>query len=166
MVAEIRWTRPDDDREVRVEVIRRAWHAAYSHIFSTHEIDAVFNGAIEMSGAWTDRRTRSAGTLVAVDHDEVVGITSLGLLEPGVGEVAALYVLPERQGTGIGRQMWHAGLNVLAHRGASTLEVWTLADGPARGFYEHLGCRLAGEADFALGDHIVEAVGYVADTAG
>ena len=33
-------------------------------------------------------------------------------------------------------------------------------DGTARGFYEHQGCTLIGEAGFSLGDHTVTAVGY------
>ena len=156
----IRWTEPEADRKARVEVIRRAWHDAYAALFEAEEIEAIFNGEIEMRGTWTKRRSQSAGVLVADAAGEVVGIASLGILEPGVGEVAALYVLPERQGKGVGVQLWEASLSVFRHRAMHHVEVWTLAAAAARKFYEARGCELVGEGEFAVADHVLPAVGY------
>ncbi len=163
MPVEIRWTDPIADRDARVDIVRCAWHAAYTEIFSTAEIDAAFDGDITMGGDWTARRTAAAGTLVAQADGVVIGLVSLGILESGIGEIAALYLRPEWQGRGAGQQLWDAGLAVLEHRGLTHLEVWTLAGALARGFYEHQGCVQIGEAVVWLGTHSVPAVGYGRD---
>jgi GNAT superfamily N-acetyltransferase len=158
--AEIRWTDPVADRDARIDVVRRAWHGAYASLLTHEEIDAVFDGSTTIRGEWLARRTGAAGTLVATVDGTVVGLVGLGLMEPGCGEVAALFVVPEHQGAGIGGRLWDAGLAVFRHRGLSRAEVWTMAAAEARGFYEHKGGVLAGEARIWVGDRRLDAVGY------
>ena len=160
MPAQIRWTDPIGDHRARVDVVRRAWHGAYAHILGAERIDALFDGDLTMAGDWTRRRSAPVGTLVAVAGDQVVGVAGLGLMEPGVGEVAALFVAPEWQGSGIGGALWDAGLAVFRHRELERVEVWTFTAAQARGFYEHKGCALIGEGSVDVGDQRIDAVGY------
>ncbi len=61
------------------------------------------------------------------------------------GEVHALYVDPNRHGSGIGRSLLQQLSGCLADRGATSMKIGVLtANQDARGFYEALGGQLAG----------------------
>ena len=79
----------------------------------------------------------------------------------GGGELFAIYVLPERQATGIGRRLWQAAAEHLVGLGFEELAIWVLAgNGPARRFSERQGALPFGERDFPVGEGIVPEVGY------
>jgi ribosomal protein S18 acetylase RimI-like enzyme len=61
-------------------------------------------------------------------------------------EIGALYVLPHRQGQGVGGSLLRAAAGVLADLGFSSIRLEVLtANLPARGFYEALGGREIGQ---------------------
>ncbi|MFN8443444.1 MAG: GNAT family N-acetyltransferase [Caldilineaceae bacterium] len=84
------------------------------------------------------------------DRDEVVGVVVGHPTEtPQVGELSALYVRPEAQGQGIGRQLVQAAAAHLAAMGCTELHIATLAaNAPARRFYEAIGGTVVGEREF------------------
>lgn len=62
-----------------------------------------------------------------------------------VGEVNAIYVLPEHQGSGIGAALLTTALDVLAERRLDPVALWVLADNtPSRRFYERMGFAFDG----------------------
>ena len=64
-------------------------------------------------------------------------------------EIAALYVLPDRRGEGIGGSLLRAAAGELATRGFTSLRVCVLtANLPARGFYEAMGGEEHGRSTF------------------
>lgn len=64
-------------------------------------------------------------------------------------EIAALYVLPDRQGQGIGRLLLQEAASELATLGFSVLHIGVLtANLPARAFYEAMGGREIGRRTF------------------
>ena len=64
-------------------------------------------------------------------------------------QIDALYVLPERQGQGIGRRPLQAAATELAALGPSTLHIGVLtANLPARRFYEAIGGHEIGQRVF------------------
>ncbi|GAC1342276.1 MAG: hypothetical protein NVSMB29_13800 [Candidatus Dormibacteria bacterium] len=156
----IRPTSPEGDREARAEVVRRSWEVAYRDIFSRAEIGRVFDGSLSLAGDWTKRRSAPAGTLVAELAGEVVGVSNLALLEPGVGELAALYVLPQHQGHGVGSRLWDATLAALGARGCTRMEVWTLTRADAWRFYAARGCTRLGDSVLWVGEHSEPVAGY------
>ncbi len=159
----IRPSHSEDERAARGELVRQTWEIAYREIFSRAEIRRVFEGSLRLAGDWTARRTAPGTTLVAEDQGRLVGVAGLGFLEPGVGELAALYVLPGHQGKGIGLQLWEAALAELRAMGCATMEVWTLARAEARSFYEARGCLLMRQGVLRLGAHAESVLGYRLD---
>jgi len=137
----IRPEHPDDlDAVAALHV--RAWQAGYAGILPAAVLDAL------SAPAWAERRReRRAGgtvhTLVATDGP-VAGFVTLGPYrekpEPGVGEIYAIYLEPERVGTGVGRALMTAALDELRARGFRTVRLWVLeANHRARRFYERAG---------------------------
>jgi ribosomal protein S18 acetylase RimI-like enzyme len=85
---------------------------------------------------------------VATEAGAVLGLVMGTVGGEGRGEVNALYVVPERQRHGIGRQLLSASLETLGGAGASSVEVVVLAaNAPARRFYEALGARDLGPTE-------------------
>jgi ribosomal protein S18 acetylase RimI-like enzyme len=99
--------------------------------------------------------------LIEVDDNEgLVGIL-FGLpandgASREVAEIAALYVLPEMQGRGVGRQLLRAAADRFMELGLSTLNIAVLSTNePARGFYEALGGTDVGERTFDEEGHLL-----------
>jgi GNAT superfamily N-acetyltransferase len=76
------------------------------------------------------------------------------------GEVYTLYVAPESQGSGLGRQLLLALFARLVHCGHRSALVWVVRANPARFFYECLGGKLVLHRPIPVGGEPVEAVGY------
>jgi GNAT superfamily N-acetyltransferase len=76
-----------------------------------------------------------------------------------VGELYAIYALPEAWGTGAGRTLIRAGVQALREAGYRAAILWVLEDNPrARHFYEREGWELDGAAkeDDFLGIRVAE----------
>src|SRR5919202_5154316 len=93
----------------------RTWQAVYAGIMPAEVLDGLDPGAF----AESRRRRGPAGarTLVAEDGGRIVGFVSFGPHRPqhggdecveGIGEIYAIYVAPERWGTGAGRALMDA----------------------------------------------------------
>ncbi len=79
----------------------------------------------------------------------VLGTEAEGDTSGSTAQVDALYVLPDRQGQGIGRRLLQAAATELAALGFSTLHIGVLtANLPARRFYEAIGGHEIGQRMF------------------
>jgi len=99
--------------------------------------------------------------LVATDSATVVGLVMGTVGDHRDGEVNALYVLPEHQGRGVGRQLLLASFDRLWATGARSVSIVVLAaNAPARRFYERMGGSEAGPAEVEEDDDFLPAVAY------
>lgn len=80
--------------------------------------------------------------LAALQEEEVVGFASGGKErgdhEPGTGELYAIYLLPEVQRQGIGRQLFLACADRLGQMGFKRMVLYCLAENLHQGFYSSL----------------------------
>ena len=89
-------------------------------------------------------------TLVADAAGLVVGFAQLGPMrvessDPRLGELFAIYVLPDASGRGVGRALMVEVVNRLAADGFEEAVLWVLEDNPrTRGFYELAGWHADG----------------------
>jgi len=98
-------------------------------------------------GSWysPESLTRAVGApgsslLVAESRGEVVGFAQFVRRGPDTAELTRIYVLPDRQRGGIGRQLLDAGLAEFAGEGVKQLTVEVERDNRnGRGFYERAG---------------------------
>ena len=137
-----------------------AWRSAYAAILP-HRV---------LLGMTYERQTRdwsriigdaAQQAMVAAEADDgVVGVTSFGLARRGdrpasglfaaeqdakAGEIYTLYVQPEFQDRGIGRQLLTAAFAALAGNGYRCSFLWVLRDNPSRYFYERVGGEIVAE---------------------
>jgi GNAT superfamily N-acetyltransferase len=144
----------DADIDAVAAMTVRTWQAGYAGIMPAEVLEGL--DAAEFAEA---RRPRNAPpgarTLVAEDAGTIVGFVSFGPHRrqngeyvDGIGEIYAIYVAPERWGTGAGRALIIAARNALAGAGRSELRLWVLAENHrARRFYERAGMAPDGARD-------------------
>jgi GNAT superfamily N-acetyltransferase len=130
-----------DDADAIARVQERTWQAAYRHVFPVEELD---RGGFIRPERWRDRLAHPpAGwsTFVAETDGTVTGFAAVGPSrdERGVGELYAIYVLPDRWSTGTGLALLErAELELRRDYAEATL--WVLEGNPrARRFYERAG---------------------------
>jgi ribosomal protein S18 acetylase RimI-like enzyme len=130
------------------EIHVRAWRAAYRGQLPDEYLDGLSVEERLSQHEWTIRNPRETWRLwVAEDDGSVVGFAVTGPSEDAdaddsTGEVYAIYLDPDRVGTGIGRRLFEHAVEDLGARGFATATLWVLeANERARRFYERAGWR-------------------------
>jgi len=156
---------PADARAIaRIHV--ETWRTTYPGLLPDRAlIDMTVDGkAHSWRHALARPETASAVLLAELPEDGVIGFASAGRSRhanlPFAGEVQTLYVLPDWQNQGIGRQLLEGCFAVLRGGGLVSAVVWVLADNPARYFYERMGGRRAGERDETLWGALLHEIAY------
>ena len=116
--------------------------------------------------SWTSYVARSpADILVATgEKGAVIGFGNCGIQRGGVpdlaGEIFTLYVAPDHQGQGIGRQLLMGLFRRLIRRDLASAVVWVLAQNPSRFFYGRLGGVAVAQRAIDIGGAKVDAIAY------
>lgn len=76
------------------------------------------------------------------------------------GEIHMLYVHPDAQNRGVGRNLLLALFDVLVAAGQRSALVWVLRANPARHFYARLGATLVLHRRIPVGGEDIDALGY------
>jgi ribosomal protein S18 acetylase RimI-like enzyme len=139
------------------EVYVDAWRSAYAGVVPDRVL--VGMSCEQQTREWAyliRRRSEDHTVMVAAEIGHgLVGVTSFGTSresqgiparafnggESGktAGEIFTLYVQPDFQERGIGRQLLSAAFSALRQRGLERGFLWVLRDNPARFFYERMG---------------------------
>ena len=143
-----------------------SWRATYRGLVPDGYLAqlSVASRARTWSAILSDHESGSV-TFVAEDEAEnAVGFASGGPERTGdpihMGELYALYVLPEWHGCGIGRHLVTRIAARLIGDGKTTMVIWVFADNPARRFYERLGGTPVGAKTVTLGFKALVEVAY------
>jgi ribosomal protein S18 acetylase RimI-like enzyme len=161
----IRQARLADARAIgRIEV--ETWRSTYAGMLP----DRVLLGMSEQrqTASWAGfLRHRPGDVYVAEPGAAAPRVQGFGNCGPQrepafgfAGEIYTLYVAPESQGQGLGRQLLLALFARLVHCGHRSALIWVVRANPARFFYERLGGKLVLNRSIPLGGAPVEAAGY------
>lgn len=146
--------RPDDAAAI-CDVRDRAWLEAYpskAHGITREDIllnaqgpDGVFvpRRITYWKEQFTHGREGALGTIVARQDGKVVGYADPQVDERGRRRIGAMYVVPESQGLGIGRQLMQQALEALGRDQDIYLEVVAYNQN-AINFYQHFGFVMTG----------------------
>lgn len=154
----VRRAEPGDAVAV-AEVHTRTWQAAYEHVFGAERLAGIDPG--RRSAAW--RRAIEGGEDVFVWEagGRLVAFVSTGPSRDleDVGELYAIYALPEAWGSGAAPALMRAAVDALRAAGFREAILWVLDDNPrARRFYEREGWSPDGavKEDDLLGVRVAE----------
>ncbi len=142
-----------------------SWRTTYKGIVPQRIIDSFTYE--EREELWRRALSPGSRSFVYVAEDEsgqVVGFASGGPAQQDApnhaGELYAIYLLRERQGRGIGRQLFEAVVRELVNRGLYSMAIWVLVDNPACGFYEAMGGRKVYHRQEEADGGVLDEVGY------
>lgn len=164
---EIRRALADDALGVATVHVR-SWQAAYRGLLPDPYLDQldVERRRVGWTRAIAETDWPRGGTLVAAEANaNVVGFANVGPARDDdvdplvVGELAAIYALPAVWGSGVGRRLMVAAVNVLRDAGNAEAILWVLeGNDRAQRFYEIGGWQLDGAAkDVVIADtHLAE----------
>ncbi len=162
----IRWGSVDDAHDVAVVHVD-AWRAAYRGLLPDQLLDEL--SVDSRAKSWTSWLTRSLKgmptdgedgpshrLLVAHDAGEVLGWAPFGagrdLGDEGRGELAGLYVHPDRWRRGVGAALLHRVVQELRASGSEECYLWVLAGNVrALTFYERHEWRADGREKIITG---------------
>ncbi len=155
-----------DDAPALAWIRTASWRAAYRDIIPARALERIAaHDAGRMSRAVTQRRPGHALWLACDPDDTALGYVWLAPQTdrrlPFLGEVIELYLHPQWQRRGIGRQLLvHAIWSAIA-MGLQPVMLWALADNrAARGFYEGLGGVAVEQRPIELGGRVLQTVAY------
>jgi ribosomal protein S18 acetylase RimI-like enzyme len=156
-----------NDAEALAVVHVRTWQEAYRGKVPQEYLDRLDLSQRQQGWRQSIQQDRApAGTLV-FEHEGagVVGFISVSPCRDTdadpqlVGEIQAVYLLPEYWGRGVGRLLMEAGMRRLADAGYREIILWVLeTNGRARRFYEAGGWHADGltKTDDSRGFPLVE----------
>jgi ribosomal protein S18 acetylase RimI-like enzyme len=153
-----------DDAAAIANVHVATWRTAYRGLLPDDFLASLTEAGYKER--W--RRNLSEGTsrvYVAEEGSRVVGFASGGRERAGEdgfsGELYAIYVLPESQHLGHGRQLVRAMAGGLREMGLADMIVWVLRDNAAgRKFYEGLGGVYIRTQPITIGPALLQEVSY------
>ncbi len=141
----------------------RALMVTYRGIDPQEWLDSLPSQLREREERWTDRLTRLPEEPVLVAEVPPAGIVGFAVggpaRKPSYGydaELISLYLLPEHQRRGIGRELTRQLVRALLTRGFERVLVRVLTANPARLFYERLGAYPIGTTTVEVGGATLE----------
>jgi GNAT superfamily N-acetyltransferase len=153
-----------DDAEAIARIEVETWRATYAGILP----DRVLIGMSErrQRGAWTGMIRYRPGDVIVVEQGEagIVGFGNCGPQRdpalPYPGEIFTLYVAPDAQNRGVGRQLVGALFERLCVGGRNAALIWVIRANPSRFFYERIGGKFVMTRRIRVGGEPVEAIAY------
>jgi GNAT superfamily N-acetyltransferase len=133
-----------EDASAIARVHTRSWQVAYAHAFPEEALNAIsVERRADDWARWLGAVPPRAAILVAEVNGDVAGFASVGSAreeDESTGELYAIYVDPDRWGTGVGRALIAEAEQRLRSASFREAILWVLDDNPrARRFYEAAG---------------------------
>ena len=132
---------------------QQIWPVAYGAILSKEQLEYMLDMSYSPDSL-TDQITKQHHHFLIAELDEdAVGFASFSVTEDeGVHKLHKIYVLPQTQGTGVGRALLSFVTEQILEEGATTLRLNVNRHNKARDFYEKQGFQVTKEVDIEIGN--------------
>ena len=158
----IRPAMPADIKGI-TEVARHTWDVTYAQSIAPRNRRQFLDRAYTLPSLREAIRREPGWFFVAIQGEIVVGFAQYVRRSDGQGELVRIYVHPNHQRRGIGRDFLAIGLAEMVASGIDQCYVSTETNNTAaRAFYERFGFRLHREYGRFLGEQIIRLVEYTA----
>jgi ribosomal protein S18 acetylase RimI-like enzyme len=154
-----------DDAAAIARVHIESWRAAYRGIVPQAHLDGM--SLADRTERWEVQLAGDPAVATFVADEGAAGVVGFANGGPcrsdgldSDGELYAIYLLPARWRSGLGRLLMRAVVDELRARGMASLSVWVLRDNIACRFYEALGGVRAGEREHFVGGACLPKVAY------
>lgn len=145
------------------QVHLESWRAAYRGIIPHTQLEQMI--ARRGDEWWKRAISRGTHVLVIKFNDAIAGYATVGINRartlPYEGEVYELYLRPEYQGIGLGKQLFQTARRALSEYGLKNNVLWVLGDNQrACHFYESMGGVLVARSTENFGDKSLRKLAY------
>ena len=171
LLTRLKYAQPKD-AHVLSELFSTSWRGAYRGIIPHKQLEAIIN---YRNTKWWAKTLAGTHNLIIITFDEtVIGYANFGQLRnlppvnlhipPGnhTGEIMELYLSPDYQGLGFGRQLFIAACTELRKRKMQKLLVWALSkNNIACDFYTQLGGKKCAQTEERFGTAMLKKTGFL-----
>ncbi|MDU0371763.1 GNAT family N-acetyltransferase [Hymenobacter endophyticus] len=137
-----------------MQLAEATWEPTYRFIISREQIDYMYR-VIYTPASLQRQMTEQGHTFLLLYVDEqAAGYASFSEQgEAGLYKLHKIYVLPSRQGMGLGQRLLQAVELAVREAGGHMLDLNVNRHNPAQAFYEHQGFQRHREEDIAIGPY-------------
>lgn len=140
-----------------------SWRSAYRGIIPHTTLEQMI--ARRGDNWWKRAIGRGAHVLVINFNGMIVGYATLGINRartlPHDGEIYEIYMMPEYQGIGLGKQLFQNARRTLINYGLKTSLLWVLEENePACRFYAALGGKIVARSNETFGNRNLVKLAY------
>lgn len=131
-----------------------AYHETYIPIIGLDQVDFMLRKFYNLD-ALTEQMDQGHVFIIATEEGEDIGFASYNMIEeaPGIFKLQKLYLLPEKQGSGLGRFLVEEVISKVRGAGGIKLILNVNRYNKSRGFYEKLGFVITEKVDIPIGEH-------------
>ena len=135
----------------------KTWPVTFGAILSGAQIDYMLEMMYSISSLTEQVKQKNHHFLLFKDGDEYLGYASYELNYKGSDKtkIHKIYVVPEGQGKGVGRQLMDTITGIAIENNNSKLSLNVNRDNKAIQFYQTIGFRQVGQEDIAIGNGFV-----------
>lgn len=149
----IRYANVDDLTTVE-RLAREIWPVTYADIVPPDHLNYMLN-LFYNNASLRDQMLNQQHTFLMVELEEKpVAFASFSTVAPGVSKLHKIYVHPNTQGKGIGKQLLDFITGLLQTQSMHTLRLNVNRYNKARFFYEKLGFEVVKEEDVDVGNGV------------
>jgi len=143
----------DEDLPLIRNVAAIAFPAAYRKILTPAQIDYMMEWMYSLPSLYKQVTEENHIYYIAFREAKAVGYVSIQQENEALFHLQKIYILPEAQGYGLGRQLFTYVLQRIReiHPAPCSLELNVNRRNPAIGFYEKMGLSRLREGDFDIG---------------
>lgn len=132
------------------ELSMKIWPPTYSAIISSEQINYMLDLLYSESALKKQMKDQHEFIIIS-DGPEPIGFASISPLDAKVYKLHKLYVLPQKQGKGVGRFVIEQLINAIIRKGGNSLRLNVNRNNKAKDFYERLGFVQTAVEDIDIG---------------
>lgn len=140
------------DFKIIQEIAHKTWPDVYGEILSAVQLDYMLKSFYSEEALRDNVVNKGHHFILAFEEDFCLGFASFqhDYLDEKVTRLHKIYLLPEAQGKGAGKQLVDAVINYAKQSGSNVISLNVNRFNKALTFYQKLGFEIVGEEDIEL----------------